>query len=426
MLTSPPTCGPEHDRSATSTPTPAPPRRSRPASFTLTKAPGGGACAKTLAARPFTPGLLDQREKRQVAGAFSPFAIHVARTDGQQELKGVDVTLPPGISGKLEGHPLLLRRKRSPQPPAAPGAAEAKNASCPDKSLVGVATISAGSRHLADPDQGQGLPRRPLQGRAALAGGDHPGRRRALRPRHRRGPGGALRRPRNGPDPRRLGPDPRRLRRRQARASARSTSTPTRRTSSINPTSCGKLATDGVDPRRRRRPDQPGGLQLLRRSSRRFQTTDCGSAQVPPQALHPGLRRPQERPSGRRTRNSARPSIARDGDANLRPRRGHPAEGADPRPEPHQERSAPGRSWPPAPARRARSTATRRRPRRCSASSCSGPVYLVPGNHILPDLLVDLHGQVDIRLRGTTESVKSGRLRNIFYSPPTSRSASSC
>ena len=48
----------------------------------------------------------------------------------------------------------------------------------------------------------------------------------------------------------------------------------------------------------------------------------------------------------------------------------------------------------------------------------TGPVYLVPSTHVLPDLLVDLHGQVDVRLRGSTESVKSGRLRNVFYSVP--------
>ena len=54
----------------------------------------------------------------------------------------------------------------------------------------------------------QGLPRRPLQRRAAEPGGRHPGGRRSLRPRHRRRPQRAQRRPRNDPDPRRLRPDP--------------------------------------------------------------------------------------------------------------------------------------------------------------------------------------------------------------------------
>jgi hypothetical protein len=47
-----------------------------------------------------------------------------------------------------------------------------------------------------------------------------------------------------------------------------------------------------------------------------------------------------------------------------------------------------------------------------------GPVYLVPSTHVLPDLLVDLRGQVDVRLRGSVESVKGGRLRNVFYGVP--------
>ena len=56
----------------------------------------------------------------------------------------------------------------------------------------------------------------------------------------------------------------------------------------------------------------------------------------------------------------------------------------------------------------------------------SGPVYLVPSTHILPDLLVDLHGQVDVRLRGAVESVKAAACAMSSTRPPTSRSASSC
>jgi hypothetical protein len=47
----------------------------------------------------------------------------------------------------------------------------------------------------------------------------------------------------------------------------------------------------------------------------------------------------------------------------------------------------------------------------------AGPVYLVSSDHELPDLLVDLHGQVDVRLRGVISSVKS-RIKNVFYPVP--------
>ena len=130
--------------------------------LTLSKAPGGGACAKTMATRPFAPGF-KAGPKSAKAATFTPFAVNITRTDGQQELKGVDIALPPGATAKLAGVPYC--------PPAAiaaaaarAGVAERANASCPDKSQVGVATIAAGTgaspltiagkAFLAGPDRG--------------------------------------------------------------------------------------------------------------------------------------------------------------------------------------------------------------------------------------------------------------------------------
>ena len=48
----------------------------------------------------------------------------------------------------------------------------------------------------------------------------------------------------------------------------------------------------------------------------------------------------------------------------------------------------------------------------------AGPVYLVSSNHTLPDLLADLHGQVDIRLHGVIKSVKHHRIRTTFSPIP--------
>ncbi len=111
--------------------------------LTLSNAPGGGPCAKTMAARPFAPGF-KAGPKSAKAATFTPFAAGLTRTDGQQELKGVDIVLPPGATAKLAGVPYC--------PPAAiaaaaarAGVAERANASCPDKSQVGVATIATGT-----------------------------------------------------------------------------------------------------------------------------------------------------------------------------------------------------------------------------------------------------------------------------------------
>jgi hypothetical protein len=96
-----------------------------------------------MAERPFAPGF-QAGPKSKAAAAFTPFSVRITRSDGQQELKGADITLAPGATAKLTGVPYC--------PPAAiaaaaasTGAAERANASCPDKSQIGVVTVASGS-----------------------------------------------------------------------------------------------------------------------------------------------------------------------------------------------------------------------------------------------------------------------------------------
>ena len=51
------------------------------------------------------------------------------------------------------------------------------------------------------------------------------------------------------------------------------------------------------------------------------------------------------------------------------------------------------------------------------AGVLKGPVYLTSSDNELPDLVADLHGQVNIRLRGVISSV-GGRLKTVFYPVP--------
>ncbi len=164
VLTSPPTCGPNTAASrmapwtgnAAAVPS---------ASFVLSTAPGGKPCAKTMAGRPFAPGFAAGPGDRGPK-TYTQFTTHLSRPDGQQELKGVDLTLPEGATAKLAGVPYC--------PPSAladaaarSGAAERKNPSCPDKSQIGVASIQAGTgksplkvdgtAYLAGPNQGARL-----------------------------------------------------------------------------------------------------------------------------------------------------------------------------------------------------------------------------------------------------------------------------
>ena len=156
-LTSPPICGPH---TATSQMTPwstaqgsvppgeeGGPNTDPPAEpsdeFSLTEAPGGGDCAETLADRPFSPGFGASSANPQ-GGAFSPLTVEIARADGNQELKGVDVELPPGLTAKLAGV-RYCPEETIAAAAANSGAAEAASSSCPASSLVGSATVATGT-----------------------------------------------------------------------------------------------------------------------------------------------------------------------------------------------------------------------------------------------------------------------------------------
>jgi hypothetical protein len=163
-LSSPPTCGP-NKAASTLTPWSGNPPATPSSEFTLAKAPSGGACPKTMAERPFSPGFTAQ-PKDATAATYTPFSTHTTRGPGQQELKGIDVTLPEGATAKLKGVPYC-----SPKQIAAAegrsGAEEKKNPSCPDESRIGVATVQAGTgdsplqiggnAYLAGPYQGAKL-----------------------------------------------------------------------------------------------------------------------------------------------------------------------------------------------------------------------------------------------------------------------------
>jgi len=145
VLTSPGSCGPS---TATSVMTPWSGNSAATPSggFTLSTAPGGGPCAKTLAGRPFSPSF-GAGTNGSKAGAFSPLHMDIARADGNQELKGVDVTLPPGLTAKLAGVRYCPEAALATAA-ANSGTAEAASSSCPASSLIGRADIAAGSGPL--------------------------------------------------------------------------------------------------------------------------------------------------------------------------------------------------------------------------------------------------------------------------------------
>jgi hypothetical protein len=143
ILTSPPTCS-AAESSGQMEPW-ARPGQQVPVSskFTLSTDPGGGTCPTTLAARKFAPSYTAKSNNTK-AGKYSPFKVNIGRTDGQQELKGVNVTLPKGLTGNLSGIPYCSAKALTAAANHS-GAAEKAKPSCSSKSQIATTSTTAGT-----------------------------------------------------------------------------------------------------------------------------------------------------------------------------------------------------------------------------------------------------------------------------------------
>jgi hypothetical protein len=100
-------------------------------SVTVSSAPGGGTCPSNANQRPF--GLsLEAGTQSSAAATRSPFTLQVDRADGNQEIGRIDATLPLGVLPVLKGVPLC-------------GDAEANAGTCGAASQVGTVTAAAGA-----------------------------------------------------------------------------------------------------------------------------------------------------------------------------------------------------------------------------------------------------------------------------------------
>ena len=143
ILTSPPTCG-TNTTTTEFTPWSENPDHNKPtANTTLTNVPGGGACPTSLGERKFTPSYTVKSDSME-AGKYSPFQVHIGRTDGQQELKVVNVTLPKGLVGRLAGIPYCGEAELAAAAASAGRTQQAKP-SCPGESAIGQVTTLSGS-----------------------------------------------------------------------------------------------------------------------------------------------------------------------------------------------------------------------------------------------------------------------------------------
>jgi hypothetical protein len=148
-LRTPPTCGPKATE-ATFTPWSAPdsgPPVILQDGFETSTAPGGGTCPTTAAQMPNAPRF-SAGTTTPKAGSYSPFVTRLSREDGSQEIKGLNVTLPPGLTGRLAGTPscpeALIAQAMARSKPGQ-GALELASPSCPAASQVGTVEVSAGA-----------------------------------------------------------------------------------------------------------------------------------------------------------------------------------------------------------------------------------------------------------------------------------------
>jgi hypothetical protein len=133
-LVSPPTCG--HyptDVALASWATPDAFDHDSTSYVPISQSAAGGSCPAAL--RPFAPGL-QAGSRNPAAAAYTPFDLHMTRTDSEQEITSYSATFPPGLTGKLAAvatcpdAALEAAKGRT-------GAEELASPSCPAQSQVG-------------------------------------------------------------------------------------------------------------------------------------------------------------------------------------------------------------------------------------------------------------------------------------------------
>ena len=234
----------------------------------------GRRCLRRVPRRaPFAPSFAAAPKSNQ-AGAYSPLKVHIARANGQQELKAATVALAPGMIGKLAGIPYCpASALAAAAGPAAPP--RRPNSSCPAKSEVGTATVQAGTAATPLSITGKVFLSGPYHGAPLSLAVVTPRHGRAVRPRHGRGAGGAPRQPGNGAGDAR---SPTRSPTSSAAPSSASGRSSLDLSQGIHPEpdQLRQAGLDGDAERRRRQPGLAGGLELAS-ASVPFQTSNCGA-----------------------------------------------------------------------------------------------------------------------------------------------------
>jgi hypothetical protein len=408
VLTSPPICS----ASATSRFEPwARPGELKPvnSSVTLSSDPTGGACPATMAERKFTPTYKAAPESTK-AGAYSPFHVLIGRRDGEQELKVVDVTLPKGLTGKLAGIPYCSEASIAAAAGKS-GREESDKPSCDENSFLGTAKTTSGTGdhplqipgnvYLAGPYNG--APVSLVVTTPALAGPFDLGTV-VVRVALFIDPETAQVHAVSDPIPDVYG---------GAKLDIRAIDLNLyRKKFMLNPTNCAAQATTGALKGGGANPADPAAFSSYAVNDP-FQATGCNKLGFKPKLkiqLYGGTKR---------TKNPRLKAVltARKGDANIgrtavtMPRslfldQGHIGTVC----------TRPQLASHTCPKASVYGSAEAKSP--LLKNKLKGKVYLVSSNNELPDLLVDLRGQVEVYLRGVISSGSTGGLKTVFRKVP--------
>jgi hypothetical protein len=377
-------------------------------SVTLSKDPTGGDCPKTMAERKFTPAYKAKSDSNK-AGAYSPLHVIIARRDGEQELKVVNVTLPKGLTGKLAGIPYCSEEAIAAAAGKG-GKQERANPSCPDASLIGKVTTNSGTgpnplqlggnAYLAGPYKG--APLSLVTVTPATAGPFDLGVvvvRVALNVNPETGQINAV----SDVIPDVYG---------GVKLDIRSINLNMNRPEfMLNPTNCAAQATTGTINGGGGNPADPAAFSSYAVNDP-FQATECNKLGFKPK-LKVMLFGPTKRAKNPRLKAVLN---ARKGDANIARTaltlphslfldQGHIGTVC----------TRPNLAAHTCPKASVYGTAEAKSP--LLDRKLKGRVVLVPSNHQLPDLVADLRGQVDIQLRGVISS-KRGGLKTVFPAVP--------
>ena len=376
------------------------PRRSRPgptrfrtrnphSSSSSTRAPAGSRAPAPPVRS--TPGL-EAGNEDNTAGKHSSFSLRFTRPDGDQNLSGLDAVAPPGFAAVLKGVPYCSEADLAKIAAVTPAATSSAPRPARRRVEIGsaVPSVGAGSKplytqgkvYLAGPYKGA-----PLSLMVVVPGVSGP-----VRPRQCRGQGGARRQPGHRPGLRRLRPAP---------ADPRG-----------HPAAAQVAAAEDRPPELHHQRDElrpvPGSEHAHgseggdSQSSKPFQIANCADLPYGPKLAlrlsggvhrrgHPAIRATFTAGAGRSQHH--RPL-------------GHPAEGRAARQRTHRHRLHQGRLRRRRTARPARSSA------RSEASSplldqpLHGLVYLRSSDNDLPDMVLDLEGQVDIEVSAKVDAVE--------------------